>query len=138
MNRDMDAVLGHRSWIVINLSTLKNNLNVYNASIPSNLQIMAVVKADAYGHGDKLVAKYLSDYEINHFAVSNIDEAIHIREAGAKGQILILGYTPVERAGDLEKYDITQALLSEDYAEKLASQRVPINVSLLLILGCGV
>lgn len=96
---------------------------------------MAVVKADAYGHGDKVVAKYLSDAEINHFAVSNIDEAIHIREAGAEGQILILGYTPVERAKDLIRYDITQALLSEDYAEKLASQMQPIKCQFAIDTG---
>jgi alanine racemase len=82
---------------------------------------MAVVKADAYGHGDRIVAKFLSDNGICNFAVSNIDEALHIREAGAEGQILILGYTPVDRAEELVKYDITQALLSEEYAEELLS-----------------
>jgi len=52
--------------------------------------------------------------------VSNIDEAIHIRNAGVEGQILILGYTPIGRAEDVLRYDITQALLSEEYAESLA------------------
>lgn len=82
---------------------------------------MAVVKADAYGHGDQVVAKYLSDRGIRHFAVSNIDEAIHIRTAGVEGQILILGYTPIDRAGELIEYDIIQTLLSEEYAKKLAA-----------------
>ena len=67
---------------------------------------MAVVKADAYGHGDRVVAKFLSDNGVRYFAVSNIDEAIHVRQAGALGQILILGYTPVERAAELIQYDI--------------------------------
>lgn len=109
-----------RSWVEVNLSILEENIRVYKSCLPDNIEIMAVVKADAYGHGDRRVAKYISDRGIHNFAVSNIDEAIHIREAGADGQILILGYTPVESASELVKYDITQALLSEEYASLLA------------------
>ena len=116
-----------RSWVEINLSTLCNNLNTYSAHLPSTTQIMAVVKADAYGHGDKVVAKLLSDHGVCYFAVSNIDEAIHIRTAGVEGQILILGYTPIERVEDLIKFDVTQTLLSEEYAERLAKIGLPVK-----------
>lgn len=50
---------------------------------------MAVIKADAYGHGDQVVGKFSSENGIRHFAVSNIDEAIHIRKAHIEGQILM-------------------------------------------------
>ena len=53
------------------------------------------------------------------FAVSNIKEAIELKKAGIKGQILILGYTPIDQSSNLLKYDITQVLLSEKYAEDL-------------------
>ena len=102
------------------------------------MEIMAVVKADAYGHGDIIVAKFLSDYGVRHFAVSNIDKAIHIRNAGAVGQILFLGYTPVERTIDLVDYDVTQALLSEEDAEVIKRTGLPKNVSSQLILVCDV
>ena len=126
----------NRSWVEINPQTILNNLNIYKRylKVPT-YEIMAVVKADAYGHGDTVVSKYLSDNGINHFAVSNIDEAIHIRESGAEGQILILGYTPVERAEELIQYDITQALLSEDYAEKIASQGLPVKCQFAIDTG---
>ena len=101
---------------------MQHNLSVYRSCIPSSLNIMAVVKADAYGHGEQVIAKYLSDNRVRHFVVSNIDEAIHIHEAEAKVMILILGYTPVERAEDLIRYDITQTILSEYYSDRLASQ----------------
>ena len=104
--------LNMRCWTEISLDALKKNYSIYKASIPPNQKIMAVVKADAYGHGDKVVAKYLSDMGVQHFAVSNIDEALHLREAGVIGQILILGYTPIDRIDELLKFDITQALLS--------------------------
>lgn len=106
-----------RSWVNIDLPTLLNNIKCYNAGNLSN--IMAVVKADAYGHGDQIVAKYLSKNGICHFAVSNIDEALHIRNAGIDGEILILGYTPIERAADLYENNITQTLLSREYADML-------------------
>ena len=114
MNRD-----NMRSWVEINLHTILNNLEIYKYQSNAT-DVMAVVKADAYGHGDKVVAKYLSDHKVRNFAVSNIDEAIHIREAGVVGQILILGYTPICRTRDLITYDITQTLISEEYAMRIA------------------
>lgn len=64
-----------------------------------------------------------------------IDEAIHIRNAGAKGQVLILGYTPLERTRDLIEYNITQSILSEEYAEKLAATNLPIKGQFALYTG---
>ncbi len=61
----------------------------------SKIEIMTVVKDDAYGHGDFVLSRLLSDCGIRYFAVSNIDGVVLVREAGAKGQILILGYTPI-------------------------------------------
>ena len=124
-----------RSWVEINLSTLLNNLKLYSNHLSDTINVMAVVKADAYGHGDKVVAKFLSDHGVRHFAVSNIDEAIHIRTAGVEGQILILGYTPISRAGELIKYNVTQALLSEEYAEKLVSTGLPIKCQFAIDTG---
>lgn len=124
-----------RCYVEINLSNLLNNLRIYKKTLPHNTDIMAVVKADAYGHGDQVVAKYLSDNGIHNFAVSNIDEAIHIREVGAEGQVLILGYTPIERADELIKYHITQTLLSEDYSDRLASTNLPVKCQFALDTG---
>ncbi len=116
----MDEIISAgRSWVEIDLRAILRNVDIYSAALPEHMQVMAVVKADAYGHGDRVVAKKLFDHGVRHFAVSNIDEAIHIRNAGVGGQILILGYTPLDRAADLARYDITQALLSEEYAQGL-------------------
>jgi len=124
-----------RSNVQINCSLIGKNLSIYRRELKHTQLIMAVVKADAYGHGDRVIAKYLSDSGIRHFAVSNLDEAIHIREAGVEGQVLILGYTPVERAEELLQYDITQALLSEDYAERLARTNLPVKSQFALDTG---
>ena len=110
----------NRSWTEISLDTIKNNYLVYKSQLPAGQQIMAVVKADAYGHGDIKVATLLAANGCKDFAVSNIEEAIKLRKAGIEGQILILGYTPITETENLIKYDITQALVSEEYASKLA------------------
>ena len=124
-----------RSWVEINLSALHNNLICYSSQLPTTSQVLVVVKADAYGHGDKVVAKFLSNHGVRHFAVSNIDEAIRIRTEGVEGQILILGYTPIERAEKLIEYDITQALLSEEYAERIVATGLPVKCQFAIDTG---
>lgn len=108
-----------RSWVEIDLSQLIKNVEIYRSQLPCDTEIMAVVKADAYGHGDLRVAKKLSDHGFRLLAVSNIDEAIRLRDYGIGGEILVLGYTPIENASQIAEYDITQTVLSEDYAEAL-------------------
>lgn len=108
-----------RSWVEIDISQLEENYRIVKALLPSDAQIMGVVKADAYGHGDTVVARVLEKMGTCLFAVSNISEAILLRKADVGGAILVLGYTPVEMAELLYKYDITQALLSEEYAHLL-------------------
>ena len=119
-----------RSWVEINLDTLVSNYNIYKSQLSSAQEIMAVVKADAYGHGEQQVAKKLQEAGCTNFAVSNIEEAISLREAGIRGQILILGYTPVSSISELIKYDITQAILSEEYAERLSGKGIKVQFAI--------
>lgn len=109
-----------RSWIEVDLDQIKQNYLCYKASLPQGVQIMAVIKADAYGHGDAHIAKWLSEQGCRLFAVSNIDEAVGLRNAGIKGEILILGYTSPKYAKILNYLDLTQTIVSEEYASALA------------------
>lgn len=115
-----------RSWIEIDLDQIKNNYLIYKSSLQTDAEIMAVIKADAYGHGDVHIAKWLSEQGCRLFAVSNIDEAVGLRNAGINGEILILGYTSPKYAKTLAYLDLTQAIVSEEYAEALSQtgQRV--------------
>lgn len=108
-----------RSWVEVNLSQIQKNYKIYKQNIPSESSVMAVIKADAYGHGDVKIANALAKLGVNYWAVSNIEEASRIRETGIEGEILILGYTPADCLPFLEEYDITQAILSESYAGEL-------------------
>ena len=122
----MQTKLLKRSWIEIAIPTLIKNTQLYENQIQNNSSIMAVVKADAYGHGAVEVSRALQYSDITDFAVSNILEAIELREAGIKGQILILGYSPIEELELLSKHNITQAIISSDYANDLISSNLPI------------
>lgn len=124
-----------RSWIEINLSQLKKNYFVYKNSLKTDAEIMAVIKADAYGHGDVQVARLLSECGVHLFAVSNIDEAVGLREAGIEGEILILGYSSVYYAKTLLFYDLTQAIVSEEYAEALSETGLKIKCQFAIDTG---
>lgn len=124
-----------RSWIEINLSQLRRNFNIYKKSLRKDVEIMAVIKADAYGHGDIQVARMLSDLGVRLFAVSNIDEAVGLREAGIIGEILILGYTSPVYAQTLYDYNLTQTLVSEAYASQLADTCYPVKCQFAVDTG---
>lgn len=117
--RNMKMQMIKRSWVEINLNIIQKNYDIYSKKLHNIVDVMAVIKADGYGHGAVPIAQTLQQNGCNNFAVSNINEAIELREAGIVGQILILGYTPIENSNSLFKYDITQAIISEQYAHDL-------------------
>ena len=85
-----------RSWIEINTKNLEYNINQIKNIISKNTQIMAVVKANAYGHDSIIISKKLQEIGITNFAVATLQEAITLRQNNIKGNILILGYTEPE------------------------------------------
>ncbi len=126
-----------RTWAEIDLDALGRNF----AKIKSraNGPVMAVIKADAYGHGAAILAKELEALGADSFAVSNLDEAVELRHAGITLPILILGFTPAERAPELCKYDVAQAVFSLGFAKALnaAAGDAGVNVKCHLKLDTG-
>ena len=124
-----------RSWIEIDLDKIKENYHCYKSSLPQGTEIMAVIKADAYGHGDVLIAKWLSEQGCHLFAVSNIDEAVGLRNAGIEGDILILGYTSPKYAKTLCYLDLAQTVVSEEYAKVLAASGYKVKTQFAIDTG---
>ncbi len=108
-----------RAWAEINLSHLVHNTRILQRILPQGCGIMAVVKANAYGHGDITVAKTLRKEGVRAFAVATIDEGIRLRKNGIKGEILILGYTDVKRSTELHRYKLSQTIVDAQYAGEL-------------------
>ena len=80
-----------RAWIEINRKNLYHNVRALQRLLPSECQLMPVVKANAYGHGAVLVAKELSGYGIKLFCVATVTEGVELRKNGIEGEILEIG-----------------------------------------------
>ena len=93
----------------ISLDAIRKNIEIMRGCIPEAKKLLAVVKANAYGHGAIEVAEALEDLA-DYFGVACIDEAIELRRAGVDKPILILGMTDESLFSDLIKYDIIQTL----------------------------
>ncbi|MBR62189.1 MAG: alanine racemase [Dehalococcoidia bacterium] len=79
------------TWVEINLEALRFNLNSIKTHLPDGVKVMAVVKADAYGHGHKRVARCLQDMGVQDFGVAIAEEGQKLRESGITGNILVFG-----------------------------------------------
>lgn len=117
-----------RTWAEIDVGALIHNFNTIKQT--ANTKVCAVVKANAYGHGVDIVAPLLQQAGADFFAVSNIEEALELRELGITKPILILGYTPVEYVQELATHDISQCVYSLDYANELSAEAAKCNVKI--------
>ncbi len=124
-----------RAWIEVNLENLVHNAQILKNAMPPDCRLMAVVKADAYGHGAFKIASCLEKNGVKAFAVATVDEGIQLRQYGIRGQILILGYTAVRRAADLKRYDLIQTLISYEYAEALNRQGFSVKAHIKIDTG---
>ena len=127
-------MLTKRCWTEIDLDCLAENYRICRRR-SGGREIMAVIKADAYGHGDEETALRLWEEGVRMFAVSNLDEAARVRRVLRDAEILILGYTPAACAMDLERLDIVQTIVSEEHAADLAAQRRKIRVQFAIDTG---
>ncbi len=126
-----------RAWVEISIENLKYNFFKIKNLLKTNVKVMAVLKANGYNCGDVRIAHELAalDQQIQ-FAVSNVEEAIHLRNGGIENPILILGYTPPEYVNLLLEYQLTQTLVSFEYALELqeilqtVQQKLKIHIKL--------
>ena len=103
---------------LINLEAIRYNIQQMGAHIPKDTLKWAVVKANAYGHGAIAVATAIQD-DVDGFCVSNIDEAIELRQAGIAKKILILGVSEVESLSLAKDFDITLTVAGLEWIENL-------------------
>ncbi|MDE5884794.1 MAG: alanine racemase [Oscillospiraceae bacterium] len=108
-----------RAWAEISLDALAENVRLIQEQLHPGTEFCAVVKADAYGHGEEFICKKLYNLGIRFYAVSSFEEAVRVRRWCPDGEILILGYTAPECAPVLAQEHIIQAILSEEYAREL-------------------
>ncbi len=108
----------------INLDAIAHNVRELRKLTLPNARLMAVVKANAYGHGAREVARQALANGAQLLGVARIEEAIELRKAGFDVPILVFGYTSLEMAESLIQYDIMQTVSSLENARKLSSRAI--------------
>lgn len=130
MNEIFDRL---RTWAEIDLDAVNNNFDAARRVLPENMKLLAVIKANAYGHGAVKLAKELSK-KADFFAVATTDEAIELRRAGINNRILLLGHIPYGDFPLVIKYDTTPAVSDINEASELSKTAVALKKHVLIHL----
>ncbi len=124
MNLDIKSDMYDRSCVEIDLSALEHNFSEIRRVTTEGTDIMAVVKADAYGHGALEIAEALIKAGASGLSLATIDEAVELRMRGITAPMMTLGYTDVSRFDDAVKYDVDQAVYSYETAKAISDEAV--------------
>ncbi|RPJ12422.1 MAG: alanine racemase, partial [Desulfobacteraceae bacterium] len=108
-------------WAEVDLKAIAHNIRELRRIADPNSRLMAVVKANGYGHGSVEVARCALNNGAKVLGVARIDEAVILRNAGIDAPILIFGYTPPLFYKEILKFDLTQTVYSLQTAKELSS-----------------
>jgi len=129
------------TWAEIDLSALRHNLQQAFDSCSGQQRILAIVKADAYGHGAVSVTQALQSFGVSDFAVATLEEALALRYAGIKDNLLVLGSCFPGQEDAFLEFDLMPTLLDADTASRLNNAAVArqkqIKVHLKVDSGMG-
>jgi alanine racemase len=110
----------HLTWAEIDLKAYAHNIAELKKLTDKGTRLMAVVKADGYGHGAVEMARRALTGGAENIGVARINEAVPLRKAGIDAPLLIFGYTPPDMAETLIRYDLTQTVYSAATAAALS------------------
>lgn len=119
-------------WAEINLDHLAHNIRQFQNLVGSETQIMAVVKAGAYGHGAVEVSKAALQAGASRLAVAFLEEAVELRLSGIKAPILLLGYTDPVYFSALVEHNLTPTVFGFETASEFSARASEIGVELPL------
>jgi alanine racemase len=128
-------------WAEIDLKAIAHNVNELRRITQPGARLMAVVKADGYGHGAVEVARCALQNGASFLGVARIEEGIQLRKVGIDVPILVFGYSHPKQVEDLIKFDLTQSVYTAASANKLsqaaASLAAKIKIHLKIDTGMG-
>lgn len=109
-----------RTAAFVDLSAISHNVREVRAGLKPETKVMAIIKADAYGHGAVRVAERLEEERLaDAYGVAIAEEGIALRMAGIEKPILLLGYSAPAAMEDVIRYNLTQTVFSLQMAEEL-------------------
>lgn len=107
------------SWLEIDASALRNNIEAIKSNLTPGCAMVPVVKANAYGHGYLEIARLLEGQGFPFLAVHCLQEAILLRDGGIANNILIIGYTPLSDLKYVVEYGFDQVVYNRETLEQL-------------------
>lgn len=113
----------------INLDNLKYNIEVLRRELGPNVEPMAIIKADAYGHGAVIMMEYMMKYGLRYFGVASLNEALELRRVHKDGEILVLGISPDHLLHYAAENNIMQTLCSFRQAKRLSDDCVRLGIT---------
>ena len=122
------------TWAEIDLDAIAHNVGAYKRHVGPNVEVMAVVKANAYGHGALPVARLALLAGATRLAVHRAIEGVELRQAGIDAPILVMGYTPPSGAEMVMRWRLTPSLMTLEFAQALSARAsalgatVPVHV----------
>lgn len=116
----------YRTFAEVSIDAIENNLINLKSKLKPGVLTLAIVKADAYGHGAVGVSKAIQD-KVDYFGIAELMEAVELREAGVEKPILVLSYTSPYLYEKLIKNELTQTIFNYDDAVELSKVAVRLN-----------
>ncbi|MCL5291581.1 MAG: alanine racemase [Actinobacteria bacterium] len=107
------------AWVEVDLDAIRNNVRVVRREIGDGVMVMAVVKADGYGHGALPVARAAVEAGADWLGVALTEEGIELRKDGVDAPVLILAEPPPSAAAQIIEYDLSATVCSYEFIEAL-------------------
>jgi len=116
------------TWLEIDVDAVAQNVRIFKEIIGPDVRLMAVLKADAYGHGAVKVARTALNNGASYCGVASVNEAVQLRQAGISAPVLALGYTPAWQAREALLHDINITLYNWDTARAFSRAAIELHL----------
>ncbi|NPV74889.1 MAG: alanine racemase [Anaerolineae bacterium] len=117
------------TWAEIDLDAIANNVAAFKRHVGSRVEVFAVVKANAYGHGAVQVSRAALSAGASRLAVHRAIEGVELRKAGLSAPVLVMGYTPPEGAEQMIRWQLTPSLMTLEFAQALSGRAAAAGVT---------
>jgi alanine racemase len=115
------------TWLEIDVDAIARNVRIIKTIVGPDVRLLAVLKADAYGHGAVKVARTALNNGASYCGVASVNEAVTLREAGISAPVLVLGYTPAWQAREALLNNITVTLYDADVARAFSRAAIELH-----------
>jgi len=119
--------ISHETILFVNLKALEHNYNYLKSKLNFDTEIIAVVKAFAYGHGDVVVAKKLEKLGVSAFWVADFEEGVTLKKSGINRPIIIAN-PGAKSCSDIIKYDLQPVIYNFRLLDLYGEKKSPISI----------